>query len=158
MPSRYPPAPEPTDAALAMSETVLVTATEDFLEWLHAQHRDASFALHDGDAGPKLATWSSTEPMTLFGAFWFEASNAVQARAALVGLAEKFSDCTDYSYDLVAYGVSGDMAYTVGHERASMCVDGLPRQHHLRVTQVYRRQDGGWKVVHRHADDAGPHS
>jgi hypothetical protein len=32
--------------------------------------------------------------MTLFGAFWFEAVIADQARAALASLAEKFSDCT----------------------------------------------------------------
>jgi hypothetical protein len=48
------------------------------------------------------------------------------ARAALGGLADKFSDCTEYSKDLVAYGVSGDMAYTVGHERAAIRVDGDP--------------------------------
>jgi ketosteroid isomerase-like protein len=80
--------------------------------------------------------------------------NADEARAALAGLAEKFSDSTEYSEDLIAYGVSGDMAYTVGHERAAMRVDGHPRVHQLRVTQVYRREDDGWKVVHRHADDA----
>jgi ketosteroid isomerase-like protein len=131
-----------------------MTPTEEFLEWLRTRHREAAIALHDGDAGPKLATWSDAEPMTLFGAFWFEASNAEEARAALVGLAEKFSDCTDYSYDLVACGVSGDLAYTVGHERASMRVDGEPRDHFLRVTQVYRREGEGWRVVHRHADDA----
>jgi ketosteroid isomerase-like protein len=134
-----------------------MTPTEEFLDWLRTQHRDGAIALHDGDPGPKLATWSSDEPMTLFGAFWFEASNADEARTALVGLAEKFSDCTDYSYELVAHGVSGDLAYTVGHERTSMRVDGEPREHFLRVTQVYRREKTGWKVVHRHADDAAPH-
>jgi ketosteroid isomerase-like protein len=129
---------------------------EKFLEWLRTRHREGAIALHDGDPEPKLATWSSAEPMTLFGAFWFEASNADEARTALVGLAEKFSDCTDYSYELIAHGVSGDLAYTVGHERTSMRVDGEPREHFLRVTQVYRREETGWKVVHRHADDATP--
>ena len=94
--------------------------------------------------------------MTLFGAFWFEASDVVQARESFARLASKFSDCTDYSYELTAYGVSGDLAYTVGHERASMRVDGVPTEHNLRVTQVYRREDGEWKVVHRHADEETP--
>jgi ketosteroid isomerase-like protein len=31
-------------------------------------------------------------------------------------------------------------------------VNGLPRSYTLRVTQVYRREDGDWKVAHRHAD------
>jgi hypothetical protein len=130
-----------------------MTATDMFLEWLRTQHRQAGFALHNGDAGPKLALWSRDEPMTLFGAIWFEAVDADEARAALARLAEKFSDCTEYSEHLIAYGVSGDMAYTVGHERASMRVDGEPRVHHLRVTQVYRCEGDAWRVVHRHADD-----
>ena len=131
-----------------------MTATDAFLEWLHTEHRQGALALHNGDAAPKLATWSTGDPMTLFGAFWFEATNADQAQGALVRLATKFSDCTSYSYDLIAHGVSGDMAYTVGHERASMRVDGELRDHYLRVTQVYRRDGEAWKVVHRHADDA----
>jgi ketosteroid isomerase-like protein len=36
-----------------------------------------------------------------------------------------------------------------------------PRDYTLRVTQVYRREEGEWKVVHRHADTLeqteGPH-
>ncbi len=142
-----------------MSGTVLslevnVTTTDGFLEWLRTEHRQAGLALHDGDAAPKLALWSRAEPMTLFGAFWFEAVNADEARVALGRLAERFSDCTEYAEDLIAYGVSGDLAYTVGLERAAMRVDGEPRVHHLRVTQVYRREDDVWRVVHRHADEA----
>jgi len=133
-----------------------VTPTEEFLEWLRTRHQEAALALHNGDAELKLVTWSSDEPMTLFGAFWFEALNADEARGALIRLADKFSDCTGYSYDLIAHGVSGDLAYTVGHERDTMRVDGRPREHFLRVTQVYRREQAGWKVVHRHADDATP--
>ena len=44
------------------------------------------------------------------------------------------------------------MAYTVGYEHARASVNGEPRQYSLRVTQVYRREDGEWKVAHRHAD------
>jgi ketosteroid isomerase-like protein len=31
-------------------------------------------------------------------------------------------------------------------------VNGEPRRYTLRATQVYRREDGEWKVAHRHAD------
>jgi ketosteroid isomerase-like protein len=31
-------------------------------------------------------------------------------------------------------------------------VDGEPRTYTLRVTHVYRRADGDWRIVHRHAD------
>jgi ketosteroid isomerase-like protein len=44
------------------------------------------------------------------------------------------------------------MAYTAGLEHTSVSVDGKPRSCTFRVTQVYRREDGEWKVVHRHGD------
>jgi ketosteroid isomerase-like protein len=38
-------------------------------------------------------------------------------------------------------------------EHTSVSVDGVPAEPYtLRVTQVYRREDGEWKVVHRHGD------
>jgi ketosteroid isomerase-like protein len=49
--------------------------------------------------------------------------------------------------------VAGDLAYTVGSERGIVRVDGgQPRPMTIRVTRVYRRQDGEWWLVHRHAD------
>jgi ketosteroid isomerase-like protein len=63
-----------------------------------------------------------------------------------------FSDCTSYAHDIIAADVDGDMAYTVGYEHTRASIDGEPRQYALRVTQVYRREDGEWKVAHRHAD------
>ena len=36
-----------------------MTPTDEFLEWLHTRHHEAAFALHDGDAEPKNAIWSS---------------------------------------------------------------------------------------------------
>lgn len=54
--------------------------------------------------------------------------------------------------DLVAAHVVGDMAYTVGYEHTRASVNGEPRMYTLRATQVYRREGGEWKVVHRHGD------
>jgi ketosteroid isomerase-like protein len=67
-------------------------------------------------------------------------------------LERTFSDCTSYEVDVQAYDVSGDMAYTAGLEHVSVSMDGQPRTFSLRATQVYRREGGQWKVVHRHAD------
>ncbi|HEV8163033.1 MAG TPA: nuclear transport factor 2 family protein [Actinomycetota bacterium] len=54
---------------------------------------------------------------------------------------------------MVAAGVSGDLAYTVGYEHTSASWDGVPMEPYtLRVTHAYRREDGDWKIVHRHAD------
>ena len=44
------------------------------------------------------------------------------------------------------------MAYTVGYERTQASVNGEPRRYTLRATQIYRREDGEWKVAHRRGD------
>ena len=54
--------------------------------------------------------------------------------------------------DIVSFE-SGDLAYTVGFERGEVSVDGnAPTSMTIRVTHIYRRIDGEWNLVHRHAD------
>ena len=68
-------------------------------------------------------------------------------------VASRFSNVSDYRLELVAAGASGDLAYTVGYEHSTGSVDGGPAQpNKLRVTHVYRRENGEWRIVHRHGD------
>jgi hypothetical protein len=55
-------------------------------------------------------------------------------------------DCTSYAFELLAYDVVDDMAYTAGFEHSSVSVDGQPRTYALRATQVYRREGGHWRL------------
>jgi ketosteroid isomerase-like protein len=50
--------------------------------------------------------------------------------------------------------VSADLAYTVTIERSEVrLVDqDKPSPMALRVTQVFRKENGSWKLLHRHAD------
>ena len=57
-----------------------------------------------------------------------------------------------YDLELVAAGACGDLAYTVGLEHKTFVVAGEPVSYTLRVTHVYRREDGVWRIVHRHGD------
>jgi ketosteroid isomerase-like protein len=128
-----------------------MTERDDFLAWVSTRLRDAEVALHNGDSGPRFAIWSTREPVTVFGA-WRTATGVGEVGALFHALERSFSDCTSYEVELVAADVLGDLAYTVGYERTSSTVDGQPRRYVLRATQVYRREDGEWKVAHRHAD------
>jgi ketosteroid isomerase-like protein len=67
-------------------------------------------------------------------------------------LERTFSDCTSHVLELQAYDVAGDMADTAGLEHTSCSIDGQPGSYTLRATQVYRLEDGEWKVAHRHGD------
>jgi ketosteroid isomerase-like protein len=57
-------------------------------------------------------------------------------------------------YEVVAKYVTGELAYVVQIERAESKVgDGEEiTPYVLRATNIFRPEDGEWKVVHRHAD------
>ena len=128
---------------------------EDFLAWVDSEWRAAEVALHNGDAGPRAAIWSKKEPVTVFGA-WKTAIGQDEVRELFRLLAASFSDSPASSFELVAADAVGDLGYTVGYEHTQASVDGEPRTYTLRVTQVYRREDGQWRVVHRHGDSFSP--
>ncbi|GAA3645929.1 hypothetical protein GCM10022237_01800 [Nocardioides ginsengisoli] len=126
-------------------------AREEFLDWFATTWRPAEVALHGGDAGPRDRTWARRDPVTLFGA-WYDASGPAAVREVFERLAATFGASIDADIELVAADVSGDLAYTVHREHTRARVDDVDRTYSLRVTQVYRREPDGWKVVHRHGD------
>ena len=125
---------------------------DEFLNETLARQVKAEEAIHNGDPAPRLAMWSAQDPVTVLGAArnasgWDEVSRLFR------WLGSHFSDCTSYRFELVAAGVSGDLAYTVGYEHTSVSWDGAPlAPYTLRVTHVYRRENGEWKIAHRHGD------
>jgi hypothetical protein len=52
--------------------------------------------------------------------------------------------------------VGQGMAITADLERMMRVVDGQPVPRTLRCTQVYRIEEGEWKIFHRHADELQP--
>src|SRR3954453_4076268 len=129
-----------------------MSARDDFVTWVRTVLYDAEVALHNGDAGPRRAIWSAKEPVSVLGA-WKSAHGLQEVLGLFEHLAERFSDCTSYEFELLSYDVIGDMAYTGGIEHTSTSIGGEPQSYKLRATQVYRREDGEWKVAHRHADN-----
>ena len=128
-----------------------MTDRDDFLAWVKTSLYDAELALHNGDAGPRQALWSRHEPVSVLGA-WRNAFGRSELDELFTALGDSFSDCTSYEFELLSYDVVGDLAYTAGLEHTSTSVDGEPRTYTLRATQVYRHEDGEWKVAHRHGD------
>lgn len=128
-----------------------MTDRADFLAWFEGPLTEAEFALHNGDPGPRGALWSRNEPVSVLGA-WRNAIGKQEVEELFAFLGDSFSNCTAFSIEVLACDVIGDMAYTASLEHTSASVDGKPRTYTLRATQVYRREDGEWKVAHRHGD------
>jgi ketosteroid isomerase-like protein len=113
---------------------------------------NAERALRNGDPFARSAIWSHVAPVTFFGAAvsrsgWDDIAPAFEA------LAGQFGDCRSFDYEVIAAGASGDLAYLVGYEHTTTGVaGGQPVSYSLRVTTILRREQGEWKVVHRHGD------
>ena len=131
-----------------------MTDDDEFIGWVKTRLYEAELALHNGDAAPRRALWSRNEPVSVLGA-WRNAHGQHELDELFDALAGSFSDCTSFAFELQAYDVVGDMAYTAGLEHTSASIDGEPRSYTLRATQVYRREGGEWKVAHRHGDTVG---
>jgi len=95
--------------------------------------------------------WSTQEPVTLFGAGGACRSGSDEVRRNFQTAVTQIVACRSFDYDLVAAGVGGELAYTVGYEHTSFD-PGPVQDYTLRVTYLYRREDGEWKIVHRHGD------
>ncbi len=124
---------------------------DDFIAWAKSRLKDAEIALHNGDVAPRRAIWSRNDPVTVLGA-WKSATGQREVSDLFGQIEATFSNCTSYSFEIIAADVIGDMAYTAGYEHTQASINGEPRTYSLRATQVYRREDGEWKVAHRHAD------
>ena len=130
---------------------------EDFHRDFLPRFVEAQRAFHDGDAEPNNALWSTTDPVSLFAARGLCVTGTEQVTKTLRFVASTFSDVRSFEWEPVVSEVSGDLAYTVAIERYAASADGrLPASKELRVTHVYRREDGQWKAVHRHADPRPP--
>ena len=125
---------------------------DDFLEAVMPALTEADTAFHNGDVAPRMAMWTRNDPVTVFGAA-LSARGWREIASAFEWVASRFSYCSSFEYEVIAAGASGDLAYVAGIEHTTASVGGAaPKGYELRVTTIFRRENGDWKVVHRHAD------
>lgn len=126
---------------------------QEFLDTFVPRQQEADHALHNGDPEPRMRLWSHEDPVTVLGAFGVAASGWQEVSETFRWVAARFSNCESFRLEVIAAGVSGDLAYTVGYEHSKVSTEGGPvRSQRLRVTHTYRRERGEWKIVHRHGD------
>src|SRR2546428_13181853 len=98
---------------------------EDFLAATMPRLSEAEIALHNGDAGPRIAMWSHADPVTLFGAA-FGGTGWAEIGPIFEQLGSSMSNCTEYENEVIAAGASGDLAYIVALEHTTAAVKGAP--------------------------------
>ena len=118
------------------------------------QSHAALGAIVKGDPSVYQALYSDAEDVTLGNPFGPYVRGRRKVEATLADAASHYRDGEVTGVELIANYVSDDLACIVEVERARVKVDGAEElvQAALRVTSVFRLEQGAWKLVHRHAD------
>jgi ketosteroid isomerase-like protein len=118
------------------------------------QSHAALGAILNGDPSGYQALYSDAEDVTLGNPFGPYARGRQKVEATLAGAASHYRDGEVTGVELIADYLSDDLACIVEVERGRAKVGGGEErvQVAIRVTSVFRLEQGTWKLVHRHAD------
>ena len=115
------------------------------------QFYDALEALLNGDAGPMAEIWSHEDDVTTMTELGGREEGWDAISGSLEGVAAAATDGTATRKDQLIR-VTGDLAYELCTESLSATLAGEPISWEHRATNVYRKENGEWKIVHQHAD------
>ena len=130
-----------------------MAAADDVGELIEQFHL-ASDEFLKGNPEPVNKLWSRREDVTLANPYgppvrgWDEVAKVTEHAASQV------RDGELVSVEIVAKHVTAELAYVVEIEHPEAKIGGSEdiTPFALRVTMIFRSEDGGWKIVHRHAD------
>ncbi len=107
-----------------------------------------------GDSTGYKAMYSRRDDITLANPFGGVGRGWNDVGERLDRAASVFTDGRATGFEIVTQAVMSELAYTVAIESIEAKVGGQPELEPIavRVTCVYRLEDSGWKLVHRHAD------
>ncbi len=129
-------------------------AEVDGVDELIEQYQLAQGEFLKGNPEPVKKLFSHREDVSLANPYgppvrgWEQVAKTIEHASSLR------SDGEFVSSEIVAKYVTPELAYVVQIERAKAKVGGREEitPYALRATNVFRPEDGVWKVVHRHAD------
>jgi ketosteroid isomerase-like protein len=129
-------------------------ATVDDLDQVVDQCQLALGEFVKGNPEPMQRMFSHREDVSLANPLGPAAHGWEQVAATMERAASHLRDGEITGFENVAKYVTPELAYTVWVERAKAKVGGREdlAPIDLRVTMIFRPEEGTWKVVHRHAD------
>jgi ketosteroid isomerase-like protein len=127
-------------------------AVEDEIRQASEQFYAALNRMLNGDLRPLMEVWSHGSGVSAMHPFGSRSLGWEEVRAGWEQAAQAFSDGQVALDDLVVFPISGDVAYTLGTEHGQAKVGEESIRIDWRATNIYRREGGGWKIVHHHTD------
>jgi ketosteroid isomerase-like protein len=114
---------------------------------------DAASALIRGDIRTYVTLVRHADDYTLMAPSGGEPRRGFDASDQALDALARYFQGGEAELQVFQSYTSGDLAVLVAIERQHGEVGGLPDQDwSLRVTLVFRREEGEWRLVHRHAD------
>jgi ketosteroid isomerase-like protein len=131
-----------------------MTAVDD-VDQLIEQYQQALGEFMKGNPEPVQKLFSHREDVSLANPLGPPAHGWEQVAQTIERAASNFRDGEFLSAEIIERNVTPELAYALWLERAKAKVSGeedifVPIA--LRVTMIFRPEDGEWKIVHRHAD------
>jgi len=126
---------------------------EDEVRQASEQYYAALSSLLNGDAGPLMQIWSKTPDVTAMNPYGGREVGWQQLQPVFERVAQMCvgSRARVWLQDSLIR-VGGELAYEIGIEFGEGIIMGKPTTISHRVTNIYRREADGWKMVHRHTD------
>jgi ketosteroid isomerase-like protein len=124
------------------------------LAQLIEQYHQGLDAFVKGDPEPVLRLCSRRDDVTLANPLGPPARGWDQVEKAAQGASSQSREGAFIGFETISEYATSDLAYNFEIERAQAKLGGADEmsQVSLRVTTVFRREDDGWRIVHRHAD------
>jgi ketosteroid isomerase-like protein len=118
------------------------------------EYRRAGLEITRGNPDVYKSLWSHRDDVTLANPFGPPVRGWEEVSARLDLAASNYRDGRDYEFENVSTVITSELAYTVEIERIRTRVGGSAELTRIaiRATTVFRREDGIWKVTHRHGD------
>lgn len=126
-------------------------SAEDKVHKASEQFYTALNRMLTGDAGPLADIWSHSKAVTTMHPIGGREVGWGKVGQTWEEVAKVFSGGQVKLSDQLIQ-VVGDMAYEVGIEHGQAKLGGQQISIEQRVTNIYRRERGGWKIVHHHTD------
>jgi len=126
-------------------------SAEDEVRKASEQFYAALNRMLNGNAAPLADIWSHSAAVTTMHPIGGRQVGWDKVREAWEQTAQLASEGQGKLDDQIIQ-VAGDVAYELGTERGQVKLAGQQVAIEHRVTNIYRREAGGWKVVHHHTD------
>jgi ketosteroid isomerase-like protein len=131
----------PTTTAMANADAA------QFMQRCHAALKEHT----GGNPRPFIELWSRAGDVSLMGGVGGH-QVGIDSVSELLTAAARTLNYETWDAETLVASFGDELGFTVELEHLTRQIDGETDEMSLRATSVYRREDGAWRVIHRHGD------